>query len=84
MNVNCKDARNATVLLGPNEAVKDTAPVNVVSGDRPGRGVGQRNGALPGSGTSTRSVERGDGAVLVAHVAAIRTVRVKVLPRDFP
>ena len=50
-------------LRGPQETVSHIARVNIVSGDRIGRIVGKRDGALEGACARARNIERGDGAV---------------------
>src|SRR5271167_3990231 len=56
-------------LLAPQEAVIHTAPVNVVSRDRPRRADAVGDSTLTATCARVRSIERGDSAVLGAQVA---------------
>src|SRR5436190_1929429 len=69
---------------GSQETVRYVACINVVSGDRIGRIVGKRDGALEGTCPSARNVERGDRAIRSAQETVIHIARVDRRSRDRP
>src|SRR5207302_1504498 len=62
--------------------MRHTARINLPSGDRVGRIVAKRDGALAGACTRARNVEHGDGTVLSSYEAVTCTADVEVVSDD--
>ena len=71
-------------LWSPQETVSHIARVNIVSGDRTGRIVEERDGALARACARTRNIERGDGAILSTHKTVVDVARIHGKSRDGP